>query len=398
MRRFAMGDPMSRAALTLIVLVSLPKALIGGELIAHRGGYAFGPENTLANFRHALEHGATTIEMDLRRTADGVIVILHDATVDRTTNGSGPINQMTLEAARALDAGYGTFAGERIPTLEEALVLVESVGGGACLDLKEQGLAAGIRDVTERIGFPEKRLTFICYNPDQLIDCASVFVRPRALYISGGTPRTWSEETYRSVADLGGAGFMFWHGIFTQDDIDYAHSLGFEVHYMGGAPASIHSQLELGLDGFGTDWPEACSRQYRIDAWNRWVADCGTQHDGDSGPSAIPANTLADPAADSDGDGLSNLLEYAMGTDPLLCGPAAALVTGGTEGRTFSPLRFRLRPFKLRHVVVGGLVSDDLANWRAVQATVDPADESVFELTPPDASRQFMRFSVRFFQ
>jgi glycerophosphoryl diester phosphodiesterase len=98
--------------------------------IAHRGGATLGPENTLLAFRHALTVGAVTIEGDLHATKDGVVVVCHDATVDRTTQGSGHIKDQNLEELNRLDAGYrftpdggitypyrGRGAG--IPTLEE---------------------------------------------------------------------------------------------------------------------------------------------------------------------------------------------------------------------------------------------------------------------------------------
>ncbi len=100
--------------------------------IAHRGGAAVRPENTLAAFRHALAVGAVALEGDLHATRDGVVVVSHDATVDRTTNGRGRIKEMSLEELRDLDAGHRftrdggvthPYRGEglRIPTLEEVL-------------------------------------------------------------------------------------------------------------------------------------------------------------------------------------------------------------------------------------------------------------------------------------
>jgi glycerophosphoryl diester phosphodiesterase len=76
------------------------------RVIAHRGGRGLWPENTLYAFRKAAELGADVLEMDLRQTADGVLVVLHDAAVDRTTNGSGPVAALTLSRLRELDAGY----------------------------------------------------------------------------------------------------------------------------------------------------------------------------------------------------------------------------------------------------------------------------------------------------
>lgn len=76
------------------------------RVIAHRGGRGLWPENTLYAFRGAAELGADVLEMDIRQTADGVLVVLHDETVDRTTDGSGPVAALTLPRLRELDAGY----------------------------------------------------------------------------------------------------------------------------------------------------------------------------------------------------------------------------------------------------------------------------------------------------
>lgn len=94
-------------------------------LIAHRGASAEAPENTLAAFDLALEQGAKALELDVRLSADGVPVAIHDATVERTTDGHGPVAGHTLAQLKALDAGswFGPrFAGERVPALEEVLV------------------------------------------------------------------------------------------------------------------------------------------------------------------------------------------------------------------------------------------------------------------------------------
>ena len=102
--------------------------------IAHRGGIVSGvPENTLAAFREAINQGADAIEIDLRGTKDGEIVIIHDKTVDRTTNGRGRVIDQTLVELKMLDAGHG----ERIPTYEEVLTLVAGTGVTLLLDIKK---------------------------------------------------------------------------------------------------------------------------------------------------------------------------------------------------------------------------------------------------------------------
>ncbi|WP_281166722.1 glycerophosphodiester phosphodiesterase [Paenibacillus ginsengihumi] len=96
-------------------------------VIGHRGAAGEAPENTLASFRLALEQGADAVELDVHMSADGEIIVCHDATVNRTTDGQGAISTMSTAELRQLDAGrwfHERFAGERLPLLEEAFRLV----------------------------------------------------------------------------------------------------------------------------------------------------------------------------------------------------------------------------------------------------------------------------------
>ena len=96
---------------------------------AHRGGTEKTPENTLPAFEAALELCVDMIEFDLRVTADGHVVVMHDATVDRTTDGTGEIANLTLEQIKRLDAGSWhslRFAGTLVPTLDEVLQIMPS--------------------------------------------------------------------------------------------------------------------------------------------------------------------------------------------------------------------------------------------------------------------------------
>ena len=74
--------------------------------IAHRGGLGLSPENTIVSFQRAIKEGADILELDIRSTSDSVLVLLHDETVDRTTNGKGKISELTLKEAKTLNAGY----------------------------------------------------------------------------------------------------------------------------------------------------------------------------------------------------------------------------------------------------------------------------------------------------
>lgn len=104
------------------------------KIVAHRGASAYEPENTIRAIKRAIELGADMVEVDTHSTSDSQLVVIHDPTVDRTTNGKGTVKQMTLQEIRRLDAGKD----ERIPTLREVLglsrdkieVMIEAKGIG----------------------------------------------------------------------------------------------------------------------------------------------------------------------------------------------------------------------------------------------------------------------------
>lgn len=106
-------------------------------VMAHRGNRTACPENTLASFRRALKDGADVLETDLWLSADGVFVCIHDATLDRTTDGEGPVEARTVAGLKALSASCGRpeFAAERIPTLAEVAALLPP-DRGLALELK----------------------------------------------------------------------------------------------------------------------------------------------------------------------------------------------------------------------------------------------------------------------
>lgn len=109
------------------------------RLIAHRGHSLGAPEQTMAAYEAAVRLGADMIEADVQRTRDGVLVMLHDTTLDRTTDGSGPVAGRTLAELAELDAGawFGdAFRGERIPTLDQLFDLAASSGVSLCLEAK----------------------------------------------------------------------------------------------------------------------------------------------------------------------------------------------------------------------------------------------------------------------
>lgn len=140
------------AAVITLISVDVAEPQDRTAIIAHRGASATHPECTLAAIRRAIEVGADVVEVDVRTSKDGVLFLLHDPTLDRTTDGSGLASERTIAELKKLDAGVRfdeAFRGERIPTLREALEL----GRGkidVLLDLKEVGEAFA-RRVAEHV-------------------------------------------------------------------------------------------------------------------------------------------------------------------------------------------------------------------------------------------------------
>ena len=144
-------------------------------ILGHRGASAYAPENTLAAFRLAREQGADGIELDAKLSADGFVVIMHDTTVDRTTNGTGKVSALTYYELRQLDAGSWydpKFRGEPIPTLEDVfsavgrdlLVNVELTNYSTLADALPEKVAALVIKMDL-----EKQVIFSSFSPTNLV-------------------------------------------------------------------------------------------------------------------------------------------------------------------------------------------------------------------------------------
>ena len=134
----------------------LPRPL---RIVGHRGACGVCPENTLPSIQRGYADGSFAVEMDVRLTGDGVPVLMHDSTLDRTTDGTGAVNSHTVAQLQALDAGSWfapEFTGTRIPTLVEALAVVPP-GGIIYLDPKLTGMGPVIASALTEAGFPQER-------------------------------------------------------------------------------------------------------------------------------------------------------------------------------------------------------------------------------------------------
>jgi glycerophosphoryl diester phosphodiesterase len=139
--------PSSLCLVTLVLALGQAGQVTALPLnVGHRGYSAANPENTLIAIENAFVAGADITEIDLMYSSDGEVMVIHDTTLDRTTNGSGPVGAMTAAQLQTLDAGSWfapEFAGEQIPTLVEALTLQQTLGAGPLLLDQKAGLLFG---------------------------------------------------------------------------------------------------------------------------------------------------------------------------------------------------------------------------------------------------------------
>ncbi len=170
------------------------------NVIGHRGAGVLAPENTLASLRAAAVLGLRAVEFDVRLSADGVAVLMHDALLDRTTDGHGPVATAPLAALQALDAGAwfaAAFAGEPVPTLDATIDLCAALGLGINVEIKAEpgtGVHAGVV-IAEQLAarWPATRLACLVSSFDTAALKAAGDVAPllpRALIV-GALPTDW---------------------------------------------------------------------------------------------------------------------------------------------------------------------------------------------------------------
>jgi len=170
-------------------------------VIGHRGASAYAPENTLAAFRLAAEQGADAVELDAKLSADGQVVVIHDQTVDRTTNGIGQVCDLTLAQFKSLDAGTffaPQFAGETVPTLAEVF---ETVGKRVLINVELTNYANPTDNLVARVcelvrNFHlEERILFSSFHPLNLLRARRNLPEvPCAILAMPGRPGWWARS------------------------------------------------------------------------------------------------------------------------------------------------------------------------------------------------------------
>jgi glycerophosphoryl diester phosphodiesterase len=250
--------------MAMAIAASTPAAEPARPLVVgHRGLIGHAPENTLAAYRACLAL-RVGFEFDVRRTKDGQLVCLHDATLDRTTNGRGPLAEMTLAEVRKLDAGAGfdrAFAGERVPTIEEIFTLIAEQGSDHSLiavDMKDTG--DGVEEAVVRLAEKHKvlpRLIFI----GATIESEAVRQRLRAANAKTSTARLAPkpEEIDAVIADET-CSWVYVRFLPAQDTVQRIHRAGKRIFIAGPLVAGEEEEnwtkaAALQFDGILTDHP-----------------------------------------------------------------------------------------------------------------------------------------------
>lgn len=216
-------------------------------IVGHRGAAGHAPENTVRAIEAGIACGADFVEIDLRRTADGALVALHDATVDRTTDGTGRIDRLPLRDVKRLDAG----GGQRIPTLEEAL---DAADGrvGLMLELKVRGIARQALEAVRRSGFANPVL-YASFLHEELaaVRTADPDAPLMALFDRVPPPSVARARTY-AASHVG-----LRHSRTTRRLVNTLHRAGLLAFvYTPNRPRNIQHALSLGVDGVISNFPE----------------------------------------------------------------------------------------------------------------------------------------------
>ncbi len=247
------------------------------RIAGHRGAAGTMPENTLESFRRALEEGATFIEMDVHATRDGEIVVIHDDTVQRTTDGGGSVREMDLVELKRLDAGFRFTAdggathpfrgrGIRIPTLREFFTDFPQVK--ATLEIKELSAPAteALFDLVEEFGKVEQVL--VAAEDDAAMDAARTVIRGRGLPVATGfsigeirafMTALWLGQ--EPPAEVPGQALQIPRlyqdtALVTPSSVAAVHGLGVEIHvWTINEVDEMKELLALGVDGIITDYP-----------------------------------------------------------------------------------------------------------------------------------------------
>ncbi|MDQ0427436.1 glycerophosphoryl diester phosphodiesterase [Planomicrobium stackebrandtii] len=233
--------------------------------IAHRGASGHAPENTMEAFHKGFEMKSDYIEIDVQMTKDGELVVIHDTTVDRTTDGTGKVGDLTLEEIRQLDAGSWfseNFTGERVPTFEE---VVDEFRGkvGILIELKAPELYPGVEEkianalIERNMATPNNNKIIIqSFNHESMKKSKELLPNLSHGVLTGGG---WADVTEEQLAQFASYADYFnpTMSIVTDELVTDVHEAGMDIFpYTSRSQEQALRLFNLNVDGIITDYPE----------------------------------------------------------------------------------------------------------------------------------------------
>ena len=214
--------------------------------IGHRGAKAYEPENTMRSFDQAITLGVDAVELDVRKTKDNQLVVIHNADVDKTTNGKGAVNELTLEEIKQLV----TDKDEKIPTLDEALTLLGK-HVKTLIELKEVGLEADVLDLVEKKGLLDK-VIIVSFHEDVLrkIRELNKDVETGLIYVRHKNP-------IKAALDLNAQYLLSLYRFTHSANVKKAHEAGLKVIvWTINKKEEVAQYRNKGVDGIASDRPD----------------------------------------------------------------------------------------------------------------------------------------------
>ncbi len=230
-------------------------------IVAHRGYSAKYPENTIAAIQGGIDAGSNGIEFDVHRCASGQIVLMHDFTLDRTTDGEGKVAEATLSKLQKLDAGSWKgeqFAGERIPTLDEVLKVFENTGVTAVIEVKAEDVDA--TELSGLISSHKAKACVISFSQDKIKEIKKADSSIRCGLLVGGVPEEFipADWLLEQTKKLGCEVLSINYQVLSPGLIKGLRENNVEVWAWTVNDAAVMQALvDWGIDGITTDLPEA---------------------------------------------------------------------------------------------------------------------------------------------
>jgi len=236
--------------------------------IAHRGasGSGLAPENTLAACERALREGVDAIEIDVHATLDGHVVVLHDSTLDRTTDRSGEVARMTFAQVREADAGawFGAeLAGERVPSLAEVLELARR-RAMVVIEVKADHIAERVLQTIAAAGAVD-RVVLQSFSAETVRRLKVLEPRIPAAWLLGrvvpGPTRPRARRLVRQLLELGASAASMWCGTLTAAFVEELRLRALSVWtWTVDEEAALRSAISMGVDGIITNYPDRLNR------------------------------------------------------------------------------------------------------------------------------------------